>query len=137
MRLSNAANELSRSLSKPTPDALLDAIVMALEAVGDPSNRGKGGAAGYFKWFATKNPRAFLRLFIRALQLLPPQTKDEEFTLEAQQKRVQAIHQRLSCPPSDVIESSADQGDLDTTAPEASIGQNARHEGDARSQKDV
>ena len=41
--------------------SLFDAIVMAPEAVGDPSNRGKGGAAGYFKWLLAKHPRVFLK----------------------------------------------------------------------------
>jgi hypothetical protein len=52
-------------LTDPTARALVQAIMMAPEAVGDPSNRGKGGAAGYFKWLATREPRTFSMLLLQ------------------------------------------------------------------------
>jgi hypothetical protein len=42
---------------------------MAPEAAGDPSNRGKGGAAGYFKWLLAKYPLAYLSAFEHILPL--------------------------------------------------------------------
>jgi len=114
----NATNDSSRSLSKLTPDALIETVVMAIEGVGDPSHRGKGGAAGYYKWFATKNPRAFLMPFLHALQLLPPQPTYGEITEE------NAFIEKLARIASAAVR-------------RAGLGQNARPDGDARPQRDA
>ena len=127
----NATNDSSRSLSKLTPDALIETVVMAIEGVGDPSHRGKGGAAGYFKWFATKNPRAFLMLFLHALQLLPPQPTYGEITEENADdlliKRLARLAKSLA----------RKRGYIVSAEPEGNIGHNAPRGEGARSERDI
>jgi hypothetical protein len=129
----NTANDSGWSLRKPTIP-VIDAVLMALETVGDPTNRGKGGAVGYCKWLATTEPRAFAMLLLR---ILPLQPMHEEINYENVHEkliaRVHGIIERLGRES----ESSADQGCIDATAREAGVGQNACPEGDARLQKDV
>jgi hypothetical protein len=55
-------------LNKRT-QSLVKAFMMAAETAGDPSNRGKGGPAGYFKFVAANHPRAFLKLWAQILLL--------------------------------------------------------------------
>ena len=79
MRLINQAsngpgNGFICPLNKRTR-SLVEAFMTAAEAAGDPSNRGKGGPAGYFKFVAANQPRAFLRLWA---QILPLQMTDEQ-----------------------------------------------------------
>jgi hypothetical protein len=134
----NTANDSSRSLRKPTIP-VIDAVLMALEAVGDPTNRGKGGAVGYCKWLATTEPRAFAMLLLR---ILPLQPRREEINYENTDKQLLAkifgvIERSHARKVSGESESSADQGCIDATAREAGVGQNAGPEGDARLRKDV
>jgi hypothetical protein len=122
-------------LTDPTARALVQAIMMAPEAVGDPSNRGKGGAAGYFKWLATREPRTFSMLL---LQILPLQMIEGDITYEnVHEKLLERINRILQNSERARSESSADRGHIDTTVPQAGIDQNALPGGDARPQRDA
>src|SRR5262249_20285770 len=113
-------------LSKPTISALLETILLTPEAVGDPRNRGKGGVAGYFKYCATRDPRAFSQFFLQLLQCLPPPAYGEiEDVTELLAERILGLAKYLKPETSGVGKPSADQRHIDATAPEGNTGQNA------------
>jgi hypothetical protein len=49
--------------------SLVKAILMAADAVGDPSRHGKGGRVGYLQWVAINYPHTFVMLLAKAIPL--------------------------------------------------------------------
>ena len=101
---------------------------MAPEAVGDPSNRGKGGAAGYFKWLLAKHPRAFLSLWphILPLQMINEYWKQEHAKakpmLLERMMRIMEGFERAK----ELEKSRTDQDRINATAPQGGVGQRPR-----------
>jgi hypothetical protein len=114
----HTANEQHQASPHSRIQSVFEAILMTPEAVGDPSNRGKGGAAGYFKWLLAKHPLAYLS----ALEhILPLQMINEHWEQEYAN-----IHEMLLERVTRLIEgaerekrekSRADQDRLNATAP--------------------
>jgi hypothetical protein len=100
---------------------------MAPEAVGDPSNRGKGGAAGYFKWVLAKHPRAFLSLWEHILPLQMINERSEQQHAKIQELLVEKILRKVEELKREKLEKSrTDQDRLNATAPLGDVGQRPR-----------
>jgi hypothetical protein len=64
------SNGIAMSSAGRGPDRpLIDSILLAAGAVGDPRKGGTGGVIGYLKWLASADPRTYATLLGRVLPL--------------------------------------------------------------------
>ena len=64
------SNGIAVSSAGRGPDRpLIDSILLAAGAVGDPRKGGTGGVIGYLKWLASADPRTYATLLGRVLPL--------------------------------------------------------------------
>ena len=114
------------SLDSPI-GSLFEAIVMAPEAVGDPSNRGKGGAAGYFKWVLAKHPRVFFSLWPHILPLQMINERSEKECAQIKELLVEKMLRKIVELRREKLEKlRTDQDRINATAPLGGVGQRPR-----------
>jgi len=103
---------------------LIDAVMMAPKAVGDPRNRGKGEEVGYFKFLAEEYPSSFLSLYPHILPLQMAIEREEEEMKDIDEKLLEKLLRKIESLAQE--KSRANQERINAAASDGGIRQRPR-----------